>query len=187
MDLITAVKATYEVIGQDLSDLGIQAIILELKQYPEPAVLDALTRCRKELRKITLADILDRLPHGHPGPEEAWAIVSRTLNNEYVSIVWTEQMAQAAGVARPLTTDPVAARLAFKESYTALVSKARAKNQQPTWIASLGYDPVGRQAALEEAVQCGRLSVEHATRLMPSLTLTQTPTTLPVIGKDMPK
>lgn len=66
MDLLTAVKATYEVVGQDISDLGIQAIVTELKQYDLQHVLLALTRCRKELRKLTLADILDRLPGGHP-------------------------------------------------------------------------------------------------------------------------
>lgn len=169
MDLIMTVKATYEVAGQDISDLAIQAIVKELSAYPAPHVHMALTRCMKELRKITLVDILDRLPNGHPGPEEAWAVVSRTMDNEAVSIVWTEEMAQAAGTARSLAHDPVAARLAFKETYTALVQQARLRQQAPKWSASLGYDQHGREQALQEAVDKGRLGLEYARKLLPDM------------------
>lgn len=169
MDLITAVKVTYEIVGQDISDLGIQSIVRELESYPLVAVLEALTRCRKELCKVTLADILDRLPNGHPGPEEAWSIVSRTLNNEAVSIVWTEEMAEAAGAARSLADDPVAARMAFKETYTALVQQSRLNQRPPQWRASLGFDPHGREQALKEAVEKNRIGLEYMRKLVPDM------------------
>lgn len=169
MDLITAVKATYEVVGQDISDLAMQTVVAELSQYPLQSVLLALTRCRKELRRVSLADILDRLPGGHPGVEEAWAIVSPCLNNEDVSLVWTAEMAEACGAIRSLANDPVAARMAFKEVYTAAVQQARAKNRQPSWRVSLGHDPKGREGAVQEAVANGRLTQAQARAVLPDL------------------
>lgn len=178
MDLITAVKATYEVIGQDLSDLAIQAIVTELKAYPVPAVMQALTRCRKELRKLTLADILERIPGGHPKAEEAWALVSRVMRDERASIVWTEEMAEAYGVACRLEGDMVAARMAFKETYTNAVNRSRTEKPQPVWKMSLGYDPHGRQSAVEEAVSRGLITQEQGMKLLPSYTPTEAETTL---------
>lgn len=167
MDLITAVKATYEVIGQDISDLAMQTVVAELKEYPPQSVLLALTRCRKELRRLSLADILDRLPGGHPGCEEAWSIVAPCLSDEDVSVVWTDEMAHAFGVARALADDPIAARMSFREVYTAAVQEARAKNTRPAWRVSLGHDPKGREQALQDAVGKGRLTASQAAALLP--------------------
>ncbi len=168
MDLITAVKATYEVIGQDISDLAIQAVVLELKAYPETAALQALTRCRKELRRITLADILERMPGGHPKAEEAWAMVSQVMSNEHASIIWTDEMAEAYGVACRLSDDMVAARMAFKETYTNAVNKARANQPQPNWKISLGFDQQGRRAIVEEAVAKGLITQTQGMKLLPN-------------------
>lgn len=167
MDLITAVKATYEVIGQDISDLAIQAVVVELKAYPEEAALIALSRCRKELRRLTLADILDRLPGSHPGPEAAWSIVSRAISSEDVSLVWTDEMREAYGVARWLSKDLVAARMAFKEDYLARITQARANRQQPQWCLSLGHDAMGREGAVREAIQKGLITQDQAAGLLP--------------------
>lgn len=167
MDLITAVKATYEVIGQEISDLAIQAVVMELRAYPETAALQALTRCRKELRKITLADILERIPGGHPKAEEAWAMVSQVMKNEHASIIWTDEMAEAYGVASRLGDDMVAARMAFKETYTSAVNKARANQPQPNWKISLGYDQQGRQSIVDEAVTKGLITQAQGMKLLP--------------------
>ncbi len=168
MDLVTAVKATYEVIGQEVSDLAIQAIVLELQHYPAQHIATALARCRKELRRITLVDILERIPGGYPKPEEAWALVSQVIGNEQASIVWTNEMAEAYGVATMLRDDLVAARMAFKEAYTNAVNRARTNQTQPTWLCSFGFDPYGRQTAVEEAVARGFITAEHATKLLPN-------------------
>lgn len=166
-DVGKGVLVTCELVGQTLSDAAIEGIVAELSRYPEASVMEALLRCRRELRRLTLADILDRLPGQHPGPEEAWALVSRCLANEQVSIVWTEEMREAYGAAAALASDPVAARMAFKECYTKLVSTARAHRQSPSWSVSLGYDPHGRELALTEAVQKNQISQTHAARLLP--------------------
>lgn len=172
MDLIESISVTYELIGQALSDAALKGLAQELRRYPEPAVLEALARCRRECRKLTLADILDRVPGGHPGAEEAWAIVSsaigpRGLEREDVSIVWTDEMREAFGVALPLGSDTVAARMAFKECYAKLVSTARAQRRSPSWSVSLGYDPHGREVAVQQALSKNQISQAQAARLLP--------------------
>jgi hypothetical protein len=168
MDLYEAVKATYLVIGQDLADLGLQTIVQELSTYPESEVMQALMRCRKELRRIALADILDRMPHGHPGSEEAWAIIGPTLNNEQITVVVTEEMLEAIHTASTLACDPIAARVTFKETYACAVHEARAMGKPPQWRPSLGWDKAGREKPLMEAVLDGRLKLEAVEHLLPA-------------------
>lgn len=151
MTLVEAVKGTYAVIGQAMTDTELALVVSDLSAYPMPRVLLALTRCRRELKRITLADIIDRVPGGHPGVDEAWAMVAKALDNEQVSIVWTGPMREAMGVALALSEDCVAARMAFKETYTRMVAEARAQGQAPQWTSSLGYDPHGRELARLEA------------------------------------
>ena len=184
MTLLEAVKATYDVVGQATTDIQLAVTVEEVDGYPLPAVLSALSRCRKELRKLTLADILDRLPGGHPGPEEAWAMIAKAMGNEALSLVWTDEMREAYGVACGVSDDPVQARMAFKETYQRAVSEARAQRQSPRWSASLGHDPQGREGAVLEAVQKGRLTATHAKQLVPSLP-DLSPEIMQIVGKVM--
>ena len=170
MTLTEAVKATYAVIGQETTDIQLAMAVEELALYARPDVFAALSRCRKELRKLTLADILDRLPGGHPGPEEAWALVSKCMNNEQISITWTNEMRVAYGSAAALSVDAIAARMAFKEVYAKLVNEARTAGSKPTWSVSLGYNPALRTEAIEEAVRLNRISQAHANVLLPEPT-----------------
>lgn len=158
MTLTEAVKGTYAVIGQSMTDTELAMIVSDLSAYPPEGVLSALARCRRELKRITLAEIIDRIPGGHPGPEEAWALVSKSMQNEAVSIVWTDEMREAAGVAMAVQDDLVAARMAFKEAYTRIVSEARAQRKAPKWTASLGWDPHGRELAQLDAQNRNRAS-----------------------------
>lgn len=179
MTIAEAVKATYEVVGQSTTDLQLAVLIDELSRYPSDQVMTALSRCRKELRKLTLADILDRLPGGHPGPEEAWAMVSKALQDESVSIAWTDEMAEACGVARGLASDPVAARLAFKETYIRLINDARAKATPVRWRVSLGYDTQGREEAHREVAR-------RNGRPLPALSAPSAQPALSIAAKSMP-
>lgn len=171
MTLIEAVKGTYAVIGQSMTDTELAMVVSDLSVYPPASVLTALTRCRRELKRITLSDIIDRIPGGNPGVEEAWALVSSIMRDEQGSIVWTEEMRTAYGVAATLADDPIAARMAFKESYLSQVGEARAKGQLVKWSASLGWDKQRREAVLCEAVEKGRLTHEEATRHHPGIAL----------------
>lgn len=95
---------------------------------------------------------------GRPGPEEAWATAYRT-SDDAATVVWSAETAEAYGVARPLVLagDEVAARMAFKEAYTRLVSEARERRVPPKWSVNLGFDNEQRNAALLPYVQAGRI------------------------------
>ena len=106
--------------------------------------------------------ILDRLlPDGRPGADEAWAMIPK---DEQSSVVMTEEMAEALGIARPLLNDgdKIAARMAFKEAYTRIVGANKTAGIKPKWFPSLGIDMTGRDLVIAEAVRLGRLSANHA-------------------------
>lgn len=182
--VLKALIVTLESLSQSVSDLTVAQMVEDLSVYPAEHVLRALKRVRLECRKCTLADIIDRLPGGHPGPEEAWGICSRSLNDEAVSLVWTDEMAEAMGAANALRDDPIGARMAFKEVYGRLIAEARASQRPPHWRASLGWDPVGREAAqVEAAAKNGqRLGLSSPTVALPEPVKALTDS----IGKAMP-
>lgn len=178
-NLIKSVVATAEVMGTELSIDGARMMCAELAEFSEPMVLAALSRCRRELRsKLTLADIIQRLDDGRPGPDEAWSMMPR---DEKQTVVWTEEMASAMRAAQPLLDagDQVAARMAFRDAYQREISSARAQKKTVRWMASLGWDARGREAALREAVEKGRIDVKEAAALLPSGEFTESFPTLP--------
>ena len=95
---------------------------------------------------------------GRPGADEGWAIAVRA-RDESATVVWTEELAQAWGVARSVIDlgDEVGARVAFREAYERLVTEARRAGVAPRWTASLGTDPGQRVATVREAVAAGRI------------------------------
>lgn len=165
--LIDALVATAEVMGTELSASGARMFCTDLAEYPEPAVMQALAKCRREVSgKLTLAAVVARIDDGRPGPNEAWAMMPRT---EAETVVWTDEMSEAMGSAQPLLEagDQVAARVAFIEHYQRAVIAARHERRPVHWRASLGHDPRGREHILREAVGKGRLSLSHARSLLP--------------------
>lgn len=169
--LLKAIAVTCELTGTtDLSPAAVAMMARDLAAYPEQMVIGSLVRCRKELRgRLTVADVIARLDDGRPGPEEAWAMIRSALEDERVTVVWTEEMAEASGPARELVIagDPVAGRMAFLESYRARVILARDAGKPPVWSPSLGTDPAGREGSLLDAVKRGRLGIAHAAQLLP--------------------
>ncbi len=167
MKLHEAIAGTYAVIGQAMTDAQLAILTEDLEPYPLPEVLTALSRCRKECRKLALVDILDRLPHGHPGPEEAWGIVSQGMADEGATMIWTEEMREAFGIANKVAEDAVGARMAFKESYSRLIGEARTARTAPQWSVSIGSNKAHRELAILEGLKCGRLSQAYAQKLLP--------------------
>jgi len=161
-----ALTLTYAAVGQEMSDAAVALVARDLADYPLEGVFAALGRCRKELRRIVLADILERIPGGHPGPEEAWGMVAHGLNDERVTMVWTDEIREAFFGAFNLQDDPVAARMAFKEIYARKVNEARSARKLIVWTASLGQDAHARDAALLEAAEKGRLRVDYVRGLL---------------------
>ena len=165
--LLDAIAVTAELTATSLSAPAARLMADDLSKYPEHQVLGALTRCRRELKgRLTIADVLTRLEDGRPGVEEAWAMLPKS---EDETVVWTEEMARAMGVAQTLLDDGdhVAARMAFKESYSRLVQMARDASRPVRWTASLGHSVQGREHAIAQAVEQGKLTAEHAAGLLP--------------------
>lgn len=167
MTLTEYVTGTYAMIGQEISDLQLAMTVEKLSRYPEEAVKTALSRAQDECKRLTYTDILDRIPGGHPGPEQAWSVVQRGMQNEALTMVWTDAMREAYGVAAPLVDDPVAARMAFKETYQQLVSVARSNHAPLNWSVSLGTDPADREVQITEGAKAGRLTRAYARTLLP--------------------
>lgn len=166
--LLQAIAVTAELTGTTLSEAAARVMAQDLARYPEQQVLGALTRCRRELKPhgLTIEAVLTRLDDGRPGPEEAWAMIPR---DEAQSVVWTEEMAQAWGIAQPLLDegDQVAARMAFSETYRKLIQNARDAGEPVKWTPSLGHDPHGRESVLLDAARRGRLAAQHVAKLLP--------------------
>lgn len=141
----------------------IEAVGAELAGYPAGAACAAVERAAREVRgRLTLADILGRIPGSHPSVERAWAMCAKALTDEAVTIVQTHEMARAFGYALRLHADPVAARMAFKAVYEEEVANARSAGGMPRWFVSPGTDAAGREGPVLEAVADGRLPWAYA-------------------------
>lgn len=177
--LLEAVAVTAELTGTELSEAAMRAFASQLEQYPLDQVLPALLRCQRELvGKLSLAAVISRLDDGRPGVEEAWAMLPM---DEATTVVWTEEMAVAWGIARTLIVegDTVAARMAFKEKYSQLIQIARTEGRVPKWTPSLGHDAQGRASVLLDAVRLGRLSAPYVQKLLPHFDLPHSSISLP--------
>jgi hypothetical protein len=182
MGISEQIQATAELCGQPLSKMALAVLVMDLDGYPPQQVIGALRRCRREHRgRLTAEAIVSRLDDGRPGVEEAWSMIP---HSEAGSVVWTDEMAAAFGAASPLLAlgDHIAARMAFREVYQAAVSRARDARTPPVWRPSLGWDAAGRETALREAVEKGRLGIEHARLCAPDGRLEDAKPALPAPG-----
>lgn len=166
--LVKAIVVTAEVCGHEISPLAAKVMVRDLRQHPIDDVLNALQRCRRECKgRLTLSAVISRLPGQHLGADEAWAIASQAAD-EAATVVWTNEMAEAFGVARSLmrSGDGVAARIAFRDAYVRIVAETDGK---PVWNITAGHDALARAAAIERAVLIGRLPAEVAERHLPGI------------------
>lgn len=160
--IATALAVTCELTGTVLSAPALAAAVEDLLPFGATMVLAALRRCRQEVRgHLTVADVLNRIDDGRPSVDVAWSLIPI---DESETVVWTEEMAAAYGVAHRLLRagDHVGARLAFGREYERLVRAARASRTLVAWRPSLGYDPATRTEVIEQAHRTGRLAL-HGT------------------------
>jgi hypothetical protein len=163
--LVKALMVTTELLGTELSADAARVMVNDLERYPEHQVMGALARCRRELKgRLTVAEVISRLEDGRPGAEEAWAMIPKS---EADSVVWSDEMAHAWSIAAPLIEDdPIAARMAFKESYTGIVARARDAGTAPQWTPSLGTDKSGRAHAIRTAADRRHITAARALDLL---------------------
>lgn len=165
-ELIKAIAVTAELTGTELSEAAARVFAEDLSGFPLPQVLGALVRCRREVKgRLSLSDVITRLEDGRPGAEEAWTMIPR---NEAESVVWTDEMRSAFAAAGALLAegDAIAARMAFKEKYSAEVQKARNEGVPAKWILSAGHDPAGRKEAITQATAKGLIAQDRAVKLL---------------------
>ena len=185
--LLSEIQATAELCGAALSKGALDVLSGDLESYQAVDLRAALKRCRREHKgRLTVEAIVSRIDDGHPGPEEAWAMMPRS---ESATVVWTSQMAESWGIASPLLEegDAVAARMAFKEHYVKAVQASRDTGVPPKWRPSLGHDLGGRESVILAAVEKGRLGHEHAQTLLPHGAFTEQLPALPSYVTDLTK
>jgi len=166
-NLLKAIAVTAELTDTDLSETAARVMAEDLASYPENQVLQALVKCRRELKgKLRISEVVARIDDGRPGAEEAWAMIPK---REEDSVVWTREMAESFGISLPLIEqgDHVAARMAFIETYKAKCAESRNNCVPVKWEPSLGFDKNGREHVLIDAVEKGRLTKEHVVGLLP--------------------
>lgn len=168
-NLLEAIVATVEIMGGEISPVSASMMAKDLSGYRHDDVIAALQIVRSGSQRFSLKAIVDALGNvchdGRPGADEAWAMIPR---DEYASVVWTQEIAEAMGVARPLLEegDQVAARMAFKEAYTRIVEQNKTAGIAPKWYPSLGYDKAGRAPVLAEAIRLGRIDADQSVALI---------------------
>jgi len=170
--LLTDALAFY---GKDASPFALDVWWQACKAFPLDVVRQAISRHAMDAERgrfaplpaDVIAQIEGRTAHdGRPGPEEAWA-KSLRASDEAATVVWTAEMAQAWQACKPVFDlgDKVGARMAFREAYERLVRQARQASIPAQWMASLGWDASGREAALREAVDAGCLPASELAAL----------------------
>lgn len=165
-----AIGITLSYLGATVNDTVIAMMERDLQHYTEQDVLTALEQCRKECRgRLAFADIIDRLPNGHPGVEEAWAIELK-FRNERDTVVRTDEMREASAVSFDIE-NTIQARMAYKEIYEALMIARRRDQYPPAWTVSLGAYKPGIEPALSDAVEKGRISGQTYENLVLFMTL----------------
>ena len=166
--LAEAISLTAEVCGKPLAPAVAAMLAHDMADFNDNVILAALARCRMELQgPLKMADILARIDDGRPDTEEAWRLLPRS---ESASVVWTDEMARAWGIALPRLNagDMEGARQVFCEAYVKAVLDARIRREPVHWVPSLGSDVAGRESALRDAVRKRRLSIAHAEELLPA-------------------
>lgn len=165
------VNAVMDVYGRERSGVALALWFKALQPFTLEQVEAGLSEHMRVSRFApTPADVIAAITalDGRPTADEAWAMIPRS---ESESVFWTEEMAQAYGVASSLLSygDQVGARRAFIDAYQSAVSKARAAGKPLKAWPSWGQDASGRQAALTQAVERGLLTREKAAQYVPLL------------------
>ena len=107
------------------------------------------------------------------GSHEAWAIAEKSIgfDGQELTVIWTEQMAQAFSRCEELikTGDKyqrAEAKKIFCDAYDRLVTQAKDQGLKPIYMTSLGTDKDQQIAAINQATVDGFLTAPDATALL---------------------
>lgn len=170
--LVDQLAATSELLGQQMSVTAAAMLAEDLADYSRPVLAAALKRVRTECAgKLTPKVIIEAIDAamGRPGANEAWATALSALD-ERNTVAWTEEMAQAWEMARPVVVggDEIGGRMAFKDAYERLVRVAREERRTPVVTVSVGWEAELRTAGIEKAVKLGYMLPREAVAYLPA-------------------
>ena len=107
------------------------------------------------------------------GSHEAWAIAEKSIgfDGQELTVIWTEQMAQAFSRCEELikTGDKyqrAEAKKIFCDAYDRLVTQAKDQGLKPIYVTSLGVDKDQQITAIQQAEVDGFLTQPDATALL---------------------
>lgn len=130
-------------------------VIAKLAVYGNTAVLYAINRCESEVKgTVALGHIIDRIPDGRPAVAIAYAQVS---GSEADTFITTDEVLAAWGIARQTDGDKFAQRAAFDAAYKEICASNRINGVFPKQIVSIGHDKARAKAAIEAGVKQGLL------------------------------
>lgn len=170
--LVQQIVGTSELLAQAITPTAAAMLAEDLESYPREVLAKALSRVRTEhTGRLTPKAIIDRIDEsmGRPAANEAWSVAMGAAD-ERNTVVWTDEMAQAWSVAKPIAQarDMVGARMAFISAYERLVRTAREERRLPVVSVSLGWDGDLRTKAIEQAVKLGYLPQDQAMQYLPA-------------------
>ena len=107
------------------------------------------------------------------GSHEAWAIAEKSigLDGQEMTVVWTEQMAQAFNRCEDLVKtgnkyQRAEAKKIFCDAYDRLVVQAKDKGLKPIYVTSLGTDKDQQITAIQKATVEGFLTASEGNALL---------------------
>lgn len=160
---------TYDMIGKSpaakvISPTAKALFFTDLKRYPLELIEAALSAHRLDPDRgrftPTVADISSQIERRRPlqwvGADEAWAALPKSENEPGIL---NQVTVQALAAAQPLLDDgdTIAARMAFKNCYDRLVSRAKLDRINPEYFLSPGGTMEDQQAVREEGQRQGLL------------------------------
>lgn len=154
----------------------------ELDGFSAEEIKRGLDACRANKFPPTLPEFLTACRPAssvRPSADEAWALAIKA-KDESETVVWTEDMAQAWGLCKPVLDagDDVGARMAFRAAY----ERISGLGGPVRWTVSHGWDAEKRVIALERAKSAG-LALPYAPQ--PVLMLEEKTAPMPDYVKEM--
>ena len=183
-DIFQKITVANTVTQSTLDDMAIKAMVelLDNQGYEFNDIKAALNKCCIEVKgRLSLKDIIDRLPKKGdelPTADEAWGLVY-DFDNDQKTIIAPAIAFEAGrcGAFNLISTDKVAARMAFKAAYDKLIPNYSGKPIR--YEISLSDDKEERRTALIQAVEDGKITKQHALKYEFDLEFKDEPPLLP--------
>lgn len=157
--------------GQEANAVQINLWADELISYAPEEVKEAYLRLRNSKTRVPLPVEVKEVLLGYIASDEAWGILP---TSEADSVVWNEPIRIAYGAVRfMLAQDPIAARMAFKRTYEALIQERLFRNEKAQWDLSEGTDKRHKEQVLQDAVKRGWIKRNAALDWHPSIALAE--------------